>query len=192
MSDLVNTTIAVARVGIFLTNYTGYKFTKRVEDEASIRQWLMVKLDSAHQNGIKALESSHSKSNSELSKVIKDMLGTIESFKNDSNLAVTGTKGKFFTSKSTATVASISQLVEYDALILEKADKITSSLKSLFKAIMNEEKMFLSLEDESESDVTVQWEASVMQAAVAISAEILDIHNKFRERIKYIRGFGHK
>ena len=78
MSDLVHTTIAVARVGIFLTNFSGYKFSKRTEDEASIRKWLMTKLDSAHQNGIKALEFSHSKSNNELSKVIKGILANIE------------------------------------------------------------------------------------------------------------------
>ena len=192
MPDVLNTTIAIARVGIFLTNYTGYKFNKRVEDEASVRKWLMVKLDSAHQNGLKALESSHSKSNVELSKVIKDMLDNIETFKNDSNLAATGKKGNFFTSESSATVASISQLIEYDAVLLERVDKVSSSLKSLFQAIKNEEKMFLSLEEKSETEVAVQWEASVMPAAVSISAEIMELHNKFRERVKYIRGFGHK
>ena len=186
MSDLVHTTIAVARVGIFLTNFSGYKFSKRTEDEASIRKWLMTKLDSAHQNGIKALEFSHSKSNNELSKVIKGILANIETFKNDSNLAAAGTKSKFFTSESAATVASINQLIEHDATLLEKVERVTSALKSLFVAIMKEEKMFLSFKDDAE------WESDVIPAAVEISAEIINIHNKFRERVKYIRGFGHK
>jgi len=173
MTDVINTTIAVARVGLFLTNYTGYKFTKRVQDEASIRQWLMIKLDSAHQNGLKVLEISHSNSNTELSKVMKSILDNIETFKNDSNLAVSGTKGNFFTSESTATVASITQLIEYDIVILERTEKISLALTSLSKAIMAKEE-------------------GILPAAIDISTAILEIHNKFRERVKYIRGFGHK
>jgi len=173
MSDVINTTIAVARVGIFLTNYTGYKFNKRIQDEASIRQWLMVKLDSAHQNSLKVLDISHSNSNTELSHIIKKLLDNIETFKNDSNLAASGTKGKFFTSDSVATVASLTQLIEFDAAILERTEKASQALISLSKAIMNKEEGILS-------------------AAIDISTAFLEIHNKFRERIKYIRGFGHK
>ena len=173
MTDVVNTTIAVARVGLFLTNYTGYKFNKRVEDEASIRQWLMVKLDSAHQNSLKVLDISYSKSNTELSHIIKKLLDNIETFKNDSNLAASGTKGKFFTSESVATVASLTQLIEFDAVILERTENASQALISLSKAIMNKEE-------------------GILAAAIDISAAFLEIHNKFRERIKYIRGFGHK
>ena len=173
MSDVVNTTIVAARVGIFISNYTAYKFKKRVEDEASVRQWLMVRLDSAHQNALKVLDISHSSSNTELSHIIKKMLDNIETFKNDSNLAVTGTRGKFFTSESTATAASIGQLIEYDAVILEKTDNASNALISLSKAIMNKED-------------------GVKSAAIDISTAFLDIHNQFRERVKYIRGFGHK
>ena len=70
MTDIVNTTIVAARVGLFISNYTAYKFKKRVEDEASVRQWLMVRLDSAHQNTLKVLDFSHSNSNTELSLIL--------------------------------------------------------------------------------------------------------------------------
>ena len=173
MSDVVNTTIAVARVGIFLTNYTGYKFNKRVEDESSIRQWIMVKLDSAHQNALKVLDISHSNSNTELSHIIKKLLDSIETFKNDSNLAASGTKGTFFTSESVATVASLTQLIEFDAVILERTENASQALTSLSKAIMNNEE-------------------GILAAAIDISTAFLELHNKFRERVKYIRGFGHK
>ena len=173
MTDVFNTTIVAARVGLFISNYTAYKFKKRVEDEASVRQWLMVRLDSAHQNALKVLDISHSNSNTELSHIIKKMLDNIETFKNDSNLAVTGTRGKFFTSESVATAASIGQLMEYDAVILENTDNASNALISLSKAIMNKEE-------------------GVKGAAIDISTAFLEIHNKFRERVKYIRGFGHK
>ena len=173
MSDVINTTIAVARVGIFLTNYTGYKFNKRVEDESSIRQWIMVKLDSAHQNALKVLDISHSNSNTELSHIIKKLLDSIETFKNDSNLAASGTKGTFFTSESVATVASLTQLIEFDAVILERTENASQALISLSKAIMNNEE-------------------GILAAAIDISTAFLELHNKFRERVKYIRGFGHK
>lgn len=186
MSDVVNTTIVAARVGIFISNYTAYRFKKRVDDEASVRQWLMVKLDSAHQNALKVLDMSHSGSNDELSHIVKNMLNNIETFKNDSNLAVTGTRGTFFTSESAATAASIYQLIEYDAILLEKTEKISLALKSLSEGIINEKDVFLSLNEDTE------WEKGILPAASEISSEILDIHNKFRERVKYIRGFGHK
>ena len=104
---------------------------------------------------------------------MKKLLDHIEMFKNDSNLAVTGTRGTFFTSESAATAASISQLIEYDAIILEKSDNASNALISLSKAIMNKE-------------------VGVKAAAIDISTAFLEIHNKFRERVKYIRGFGHK
>ena len=157
----------MARVGIFLTNYTGYKFNKRVQDEASIRQWLMVKLDSAHQNSLKVLDISHSHSNTELSHIIKKLLDNIETFKNDSNLAASGTKGKFFTSESVATVGSLNQLIEFDAVILERTEKASQALISLSKAIMNKEE-------------------GILAAAIDISAAFLEIHNRIRNK-RFIR-----
>jgi hypothetical protein len=100
-------------------------------------------------------------------------LDNIETFKNDSNLAASGTKGTFFTSESVATVASLSQLIEFDAAILERTENASQALISLSKAIMNKEE-------------------GILAAAIDISAAFLEIHNKFRERVKYIRGFGHK
>ena len=67
----------------------------------------------------------------------------------------------------------INQLIEFDAVILERTDKASQALISLSKAIMNKEE-------------------GILAAAIDISAAFLDIHNKFRERVKYIRGFGHK
>ena len=54
-----------------------------------------------------------------------------------------------------------------------RTEKISLALTSLSKAIMAKEE-------------------GILPAAIDISTAILEIHNKFRERVKYIRGFGHK
>jgi len=65
----------------------------------------------------------------------------------------------------------LKKLIEYDAIILEEINKAREALSSLQKGI-----------SASESGVEV--------AAMDIHAYLATSHGKFRDRIKYIKGFG--
>jgi hypothetical protein len=62
-------------------------------------------------------------------------------------------------------------LIEYDAVILEEINKAREAISSLQKAVAASEK-------------------GAEEAAVNIHAYLARSHSKFRDRIKYIKGFG--
>ncbi len=162
---------AVARVGFFISKYNAYRFNKRTEDEASIRKWLATKLESAKAHALNVLASARQKDNPELASTTKTIIDEIDIFKNDAYLAETGIRGKLFASRSAASVASISKLIEYDARILEEVERATRAMAELEKAI-------------------AAGEENVEGGAIRLSSAFTTAHARFRERVKYIRGFG--
>ena len=89
----------------------------------------------------------------------------------DAYLAETGIRGKLFASRSAASVASISKLIEYDARILEEVERATRAMAELEKAI-------------------AAGEENVKGGAIRLRSAFTTAHARFRERVKYIRGFG--
>ena len=171
MVEPVEGVAAIARVGFFISKYNAYRFNKRKEDDASIRKWLATKLESAKGHALNVLASARQKDNADLASIMNTLIDEIDIFKNDAYLAETGIRGKLFASRSAASVASISKLIEYDARILEEVERATRAMAELEKAI-------------------AAGEENVEGGAMRLSSAFTTAHAHFRERVKYIRGFG--
>lgn len=171
MVDLSQGLTVTARVGFFLSKYNAYRFDSRKEDDASLRKWIATKLESARNRATGAMNLASSKSDNETANRINEIIDEVDLFKNDSYLAETGVRGKFFSSKSAATVASLSRLVEYDANILEQIEKGAKAIEALEEAIASDE-------------------SGAAKGATKIRVAFSSAHADFRERVKYVRGFG--
>ena len=171
MLDPVNSAAIIARVGFFLSRYNSYKFDKRKEDDASIRKWIATNLESTKTLSMGIMEKSHRSNNRELTHTMNQIMDQIDMFKNDAYMAESGVKGSFFSSRSAASSTSLKKLIEYDAIILEEINKAREAISSLQKAVAASEK-------------------GAEEAAVNIHAYLARSHSKFRDRIKYIKGFG--
>ena len=153
-----------------MTRYNSYSFNRRKQDDSSVRKWIATSLESYRGAVTEIMNRAYRNGNSELSNTMKKLLDAIELFKNDSYMAETGVKGHFFSSKSAASSASLKKLIEYDALIMEEIQKGGKALVHLQKAMASGEQVESSAKD--------------------IHTHFIDSHSKFRDRIKYIRGFG--
>jgi len=171
MLDPVNSAAIIARVGFFLSRYNSYNFEKRKEDDSSVRKWIATNLDSAKILAMGIMEKSHRNKNSDLTHTMNQIIDQIDTFKNDAYMAESGAKGSFFSSRSAASSTSLKKLIEYDALILEEINKSREALSSLHKALAASEK-------------------GIEGAAIDIHSYLSNSHSKFRDRIKYIKGFG--
>ena len=171
MLDPVSSASIIARVGFFLSRYNSYNFEKRKEDDSSIRKWIATTLESAKNLSMGIIEKSHRNNNRDLTHTMNQIINQIDTFKNDAYMAESGIKGSFFSSKSAASSASLKKLIEYDAIILEEINKARDALSSLQKAI-------------------AASESGIEAAAMDIHAYLANSHSKFRDRIKYIKGFG--
>lgn len=171
MLDPVNSAAIIARVGFFLSRYNSYNFEKRKEDDSSVRKWIATNLDSGKILAMGIMEKSHRNSNRDLTHTMNQIIDQIDTFKNDAYMAESGVKGSFFSSRSAASSTSLKKLIEYDALILEEINKAREALSSLQKAV-------------------AASEDGVEHAAIDIHAYLSNSHGKFRDRIKYIKGFG--
>jgi hypothetical protein len=171
MLDPVSSVTIIARVGFFLSRYNSYNFDKRKEDDSSVRKWIATNLESAKTLSMGIMEKSHRNSNRDLTHTLNQIINQIDMFKNDAYMAESGIKGSFFSSKSAASSTSLKKLIEYDALILEEINKAREALSSLQKAMAASEE-------------------GIEAAAVNIHGYLSTSHSKFRDRIKYIKGFG--
>ena len=171
MLDPVNSAAIIARVGFFLSRYNSYNFKKRKEDDSSVRKWIATNLDSAKNLAMGIMEKSHRNKNKDLTHTMNQIIDQIDTFKNDAYMAESGVRGSFFSSRSAASSTSLKKLIEYDAIILEEINKSREALSSLHKALAASEK-------------------GIEGAAIDIHAYLSNSHSKFRDRIKYIKGFG--
>ncbi len=171
MAEPLSTALFAARVGFFLTRYNSYSFNKRKQDDSSVRKWIATNLESYRASATEIMTRAHRSGNTELSNTMRRLMDQIDLFKNDAYMAETGVKGKFFSSKSVASSASLKKLIEYDALIMEEIQKGGKALVHLQKAMSSGEK-------------------GIESSAEDINTHFIDSHSKFRDRIKYIRGFG--
>ena len=171
MPEPMSTALFAARVGFFLTRYGSYSFNRRKQDDKSVRKWISTNLESYRSSIMEIMERSHRKNNRDLSHTMKRLLDEIDMFKNDSYLAETGVKGQFFSSKSAASSTSLEKLIEYDALIMEDINRGGKALEHLLKALSS-------------------GEEGVEASAEDIVTHFISSRSKFRDRIKYIRGFG--
>ena len=171
MVEPIEGVAVAARVGFFISKYNAYRFNKRKEDDASIRKWLATKLESAKGHALNVLALARQTDNAGLASTTKTIIDVIDIFKNDSYLAETGIRGRLFASRSAASVASLSKLIEYDAGILEEVDRATKAMAELEKAI-------------------AAGEENLEGGAMRLSSAFTAAHARFRERVKYIRGFG--
>ena len=169
--DLIQGVSATARVGLFIARYNAYRFDSRKEDDRSLRRCLMERLNSARDHATNVLDYAQRADNRDLRHQIKQIIDAIDIFKNDSNLAETGHKRPFFSSKSAASVGSLKRLVELDAAVLEETERITKALGELEKAI-------------------AAGEEGVVSASGNIRSAVTATHNHFSKRIHYIKGFG--
>ena len=169
--DITQGLTVTARVGFFLARYNAYRFDSRKEDDASIRKWLATKLEAARSRATGAMKLASSKSDAETATRINDIIDEVDLFKNDAYLAETGVRGKFFSSKSAATVGSLNKLIEYDARILEQVEKGAKAIEALEEAIASDE-------------------SGAARGATKIRVAFSAAHSDFRERVKYVRGFG--
>ena len=171
MPEPMSTALFAARVGFFLTRYSSYAFNKRKQDDKSVRKWISTNLESYRSSIMEVMERAHRKDNKDLAYSMKRLLDEIDMFKNDSYLAETGVKGQFFSSKSAASSTSLDKLIEYDALIMEDITKGGKALEHLLKAMS-------------------AGENGIESSADDIVTHFISSRSKFRDRIKYIKGFG--
>ena len=160
-----------ARVGFFISRYCAYRFNRRKEDDASIRKWLATKLETARSRATGAMRLASSKDDAETATRINEIIDELDLFKNDALLAETGVRGKFFSSKSAASVGSLKRLIEYDAKILERVEKGAKAIEALEEALASDEN-------------------GAAKGATRIRVAFSSAHADFRERVKYVRGFG--
>ncbi len=171
MVNIVNSLSITARVGFFISRYNAYRFDSRKEDDASIRKWLATKLEAARSRATGAMRLASSKNDTETATRINEIIDELDLFKNDALLAETGARGKFFSSKSAASVGSLKRLIEYDAEILERVEKGAKAIGSLEEALASDED-------------------GAAKGATKIRVAFSSAHADFRERVKYVRGFG--
>ncbi len=171
MVNIIEGLSITARVGFFISRYNAYRFNSRKEDDASIRKWLATKLETARSRATGAMRLASSKDDAETATLINEIIDELDLFKNDALLAETGARGKFFSSKSTATIGSLNKLIEYDAMILERVEKGARAIEALEEALASDEK-------------------GAAKGATRIRVAFSSAHADFRERVKYVRGFG--
>ena len=171
MVEPLNTALFAARVGFFLTRYSSYAFNRRKQDDSSVRKWIATNLESYRSSATEIMTRAHKAGNNDLSGTMKRLLDEIELFKNEAYIAETGMKGQFFSSKSAASSASLKKLIEYDALIMEEVQRGGKALFELQKAMAASEE-------------------GIESSATDILTHFISSRSNFRERIKYIRGFG--
>ena len=171
MVSVIDGLSVTARVGFFISRYCAYRFDSRKEDDASIRKWLGTKLETARSRATGAMRLASSKNDAETATRINEIIDELDLFKNDALLAETGVRGKFFSSKSAASVGSLKRLIEYDAKILERVEKGAKAIEALEEALASDEN-------------------GAAKGATRIRVAFSSAHGDFRERVKYIRGLG--
>ena len=171
MVNIIEGLSITARVGFFISRYNAYRFNSRKEDDASIRKWLATKLETARSRATGAMRLASSKDDAETATLINEIIDELDLFKNDALLAETGVRGKFFSSKSAASVGSLKRLIEYDAKILERVEKGAKAIEALEEALASDEN-------------------GAAKGATRIRVAFSSAHGDFRERVKYIRGLG--
>ena len=171
MVSVIDGLSVTARVGFFISRYCAYRFDSRKEDDASIRKWLATKLETARSRATGAMRLASSKNDAETATRINEIIDELDLFKNDALLAETGVRGKFFSSKSAASVGSLKRLIEYDAKILERVEKGAKAIEALEEALASDEN-------------------GAAKGATRIRVAFSSAHGDFRERVKYIRGLG--
>ena len=165
MVELVTGVTLAARVVFFVASYRGYKAESHKEDDRAVRTWIMETLNGIREHGTNIMTNAYRNKDSHLEREAKDLINTIDNFKNEVNMAITGNIQPRLSKKSSSDLKS---LVEFDLNIIEKLDKVSE--------------MGLKHADDSGNMGLKPRNLSDMKR------KLTESRNYFRERTKFIGG----
>ena len=165
MVELVTGVTLAARVAFFIASYRGHKAESHKEDDRAVRTWIMESLNSIRENVTNIMTSAYRNNKADLERDAKDLISSIDNFKNEVNVAVTGNIQPRLSKKSSADLKS---LVEFDLKIIEKLDDIS-------------EKGLISSENSDSKHLSPRNLSGMKR-------ELTSCRNYFRERTKFIGG----
>ena len=163
MVEMVSGLMTVAKVVGYISNYRGYKFEQRREDDKAIRSWLLVKLNDCRGKLLDIMEATEDAVIRDSSRKVIDQ---IDLFKTEVSAAETGQKLPFFSAGKSADMV---MLIEHDATIIDEVEKVRNALTEVQLGIMDHI-------DTSRKQMNM------------IRAGVSNARNGFAERTRFIKG----
>ena len=165
MVELVTGVTLAARVVFFVASYRGYKAESHKEDDRAIRTWIMETLNGIRENSKDIMTNAYRSKETHLEREAKDLISTIDHFKNEVNMAITGNIQPRLSKKSSSDLQS---LVEFDLKIIEQLNEVSE----------------IGLKRAEESGNTGVKPRNLSD----MKRKLTEIRNHFRERAKFIGG----
>jgi hypothetical protein len=165
MVELVTGITLAARVVVFIASYRGHRAESHKEDDRAVRTWIMETLNGIRENTTNIMTNAYRGNDSNLEQEAKDIITTIDNFKNEVNMAVTGNIQPRLSKKTSADLAS---LVEFDLKIIKQLNDVSE--------------MSSEIADNSSNIGSRPRNLSEMKK------NLTKCRNYFRERTKFIGG----